>query len=62
MSAKPGGKGARGLAWHHATCFLDMFPSAEIDKISGWNSLEDSERGTLLGLIKEKTGSAKSNA
>lgn len=60
MSAKSAGKGARGLAWHHSTCFLDMFPSVEIDKFPGWDSLEDSDRETLRGLIKQKTDSTKS--
>ncbi|CAM8931406.1 unnamed protein product [Rhodiola kirilowii] len=59
MSAKPEGKSARGLSWHHAACFLDIFPSADVEKLPGWDTLEESVKETLRGSINEKIGIAK---
>ncbi|KAK9281371.1 hypothetical protein L1049_004271 [Liquidambar formosana] len=44
ISHKPDGQGARSLAWHHAKCFFDLFPSTQMEKLPGWHSLSDSDR------------------
>uniref|UniRef100_A0A7N0UUX5 Poly [ADP-ribose] polymerase n=1 Tax=Kalanchoe fedtschenkoi TaxID=63787 RepID=A0A7N0UUX5_KALFE len=55
ISTKPEGKSSRGLAWHHASCLLDMFPTTEVEKLPGWDSLEETEQETLRGLVDNKT-------
>lgn len=52
VSTKPEGQGARSLAWHHVNCFIDMSPSVNIEKVSGWDNLPSEEKVTILALIK----------
>lgn len=54
ISTKPDGQGARGLAWHHATCFIDMSPTSQVEKLSGWDSLSASDQGPILALVKKQ--------
>ncbi|KAL8170322.1 hypothetical protein V2J09_022126 [Rumex salicifolius] len=55
LSAKPEGKGARVLSWYHANCFIECFPSVEVEKLSGWCDLPATEQSTIHSLAKGKT-------
>ncbi|KAM0949661.1 putative NAD(+) ADP-ribosyltransferase transcription regulator SAP family [Dioscorea sansibarensis] len=55
VSTKPEGQGARALGWHHVKCFLEMSPSAIIEKVSGWDKLTPEEKQTVSSLVKDKS-------
>lgn len=59
ISSKPDGQGAKGLAWHHANCFLEMSPSTLIEKLSGWDGLSSSDQETVCALIKKSPSAAE---
>lgn len=45
--------------WYHAKCFLEMSPSTELESLSGWRSIPDSDQVTLLPLVKKAPPAAK---
>lgn len=51
ISAKPDGQGTKGLSWHHANCFLDLSPSTQVEKLSGWGNLTVSDQGAVKALV-----------
>ncbi|GER29708.1 poly [ADP-ribose] polymerase [Striga asiatica] len=59
ISTKPEGQGARSLSWNHAKCYLETSPSSAVDKFSGWGSLSDTDRATLLSFVKENPSRSK---
>ncbi|XP_042494663.1 poly [ADP-ribose] polymerase 1 [Macadamia integrifolia] len=59
ISTKPDGQGMRGLTWQHANCFMDSFPSIQVEKLSGWDKLSFSDQGALRGMIKRDASAAK---
>ncbi|KAL2321029.1 hypothetical protein Fmac_029998 [Flemingia macrophylla] len=59
ISTKPDGQGARGLAWHHAKCFVELSPSIQVDKLSGWNSLSSSDQSAVSDLAKKGSSQTK---
>ncbi|KAJ4726847.1 Poly [ADP-ribose] polymerase [Melia azedarach] len=59
ISAKPDGQGAKGLSWHHANCFLELSPSTQVEKFSGWGNLSISDRGAVQAMIKNVPSTAK---
>ncbi|KAL5981388.1 Poly [ADP-ribose] polymerase 1 [Asimina triloba] len=58
VAMKPDG-GAKGLAWHHVKCFIEMSPSTQVDKLSGWDSLSTQDKEAVLSLAKRDTSSAR---
>nr|XP_027095295.1 poly [ADP-ribose] polymerase 1-like isoform X1 [Coffea arabica] len=59
ISTKPDGQGPRALAWHHASCFMEMSPTTQVEELSGWDTLSSSHRATLLALDKKASSNAK---
>ncbi|GJR32265.1 poly [ADP-ribose] polymerase 1 [Tanacetum coccineum] len=59
ISSKPEGQGARGLAWHHATCFLDSSPTTQLEKLDGWESLSDSNKSAVISMVKTVSATKK---
>ncbi|XP_019456536.1 PREDICTED: poly [ADP-ribose] polymerase 1 isoform X1 [Lupinus angustifolius] len=59
ISIKPDGQGARGLAWHHAKCLMELSPSIQVDKLSGWISLSPSEQSSVSDLAKNGSAMKK---
>ncbi|KAK7284099.1 hypothetical protein RJT34_18838 [Clitoria ternatea] len=53
ISTKPDGQGAKGLAWHHAKCFIELSPSVQVDKLPGWNNLPPSDQSAIRDLVKK---------
>ncbi|QCD97725.1 poly [Vigna unguiculata] len=53
ISTKPDGPGAKGLAWHHAKCLVELSPSIQVDKLSGWNSLSSSDQSAVSDFAKK---------
>ncbi|KAK6937822.1 Poly(ADP-ribose) polymerase, catalytic domain [Dillenia turbinata] len=53
ISTAPEGRGTKGLAWHHANCFLESSPSTQVQKLLGWESLSASEQALVLSVSKE---------
>lgn len=51
VSTKTVGQGAKGLAWHHANCFIELSPTTEVKKISGWDNLSASDQTAVSALI-----------
>ncbi|KDP21330.1 hypothetical protein JCGZ_21801 [Jatropha curcas] len=60
ISSKPDEPRAKGLAWHHAKCFMDLNPSILVEKLSGWESLPPSDQTTVHALAKEVPSAVKS--
>jgi hypothetical protein len=50
ISTKPDGQGARGLVWNHANCYLELSPSTQVEKLSGWESLSASDQAAICAL------------
>ncbi|EEF41438.1 poly [ADP-ribose] polymerase 1 [Ricinus communis] len=59
ISSKPDEPRAKALAWHHADCFIDLHPSVQVEKMSGWESLPPSDQEAVRALIKEVPSTAK---
>ncbi|XP_024981698.1 poly [ADP-ribose] polymerase 1 [Cynara cardunculus var. scolymus] len=59
ISSKPEGQGARGLAWHHAKCFMDASPTTQLEKVVGWENLSDSDKATVGSLVKKVPANKK---
>ncbi|KAL0459429.1 UNVERIFIED_CONTAM: Poly [ADP-ribose] polymerase 1 [Sesamum latifolium] len=59
ISTKPEGQGARGLSWNHAKCYMEKSPTSQVEKFSGWGSLSDSDRATLISLVKKNPSTSK---
>ncbi|KAL8463686.1 hypothetical protein ACS0TY_034369 [Phlomoides rotata] len=59
ISAKPEGQGPRSLIWNHAKCYLETSSAFQPEKLPGWDSLSDSDRATLLSLVKKNTSTSK---
>ncbi|KAI3506849.1 hypothetical protein L1887_21425 [Cichorium endivia] len=59
ISSKPEGQGARGLAWHHAKCFMDSSPTTQPQNLVGWESLSDSDKSTVLSMVKKASTTKK---
>ncbi|KAL5796559.1 hypothetical protein ACOSQ2_001379 [Xanthoceras sorbifolium] len=62
ISTKPDGQGARGLAWHHAKCLLELSPSTQVEKLSGWESLSVSDQAAVHAMVKKVPSTAKSGS
>ena len=56
---KPEGQGARGLAWHHTNCFMELSPTTQVEKLSGWNTLPGSDQAAVLALFEKVPSSKK---
>lgn len=52
ISSKPEGQGPRSLAWYHANCLMQMSPTVQLEKLSGWNNLLPSDQAAVLALVK----------
>ncbi|KAI3806057.1 hypothetical protein L1987_21948 [Smallanthus sonchifolius] len=59
ISTKPEGQGARGLAWHHAKCFMDSSPTTKLETLDGWESLTDSDKSTVGSMAKKVSTTKK---
>ncbi|GLT42329.1 hypothetical protein SLA2020_163320 [Shorea laevis] len=59
ISSKPEGQGAKGLVWHHASCFMDSSPSTEVEKLTGWESLSAADQKNVRALVKKVPSAAK---
>ncbi|CAH8362692.1 unnamed protein product [Eruca vesicaria subsp. sativa] len=57
--SKPEGQANKGFMWYHARCFLEMSPSTELESLSGWGSIPDSDQEALLPLVKKGMPAAK---
>ncbi|KAM7260198.1 hypothetical protein ACFE04_015939 [Oxalis oulophora] len=53
ISSKPSGKGAKGVTWHHANCFLELTPATQVEKLSGWESIPVPEQGVVLAMVNK---------
>ncbi|XP_057448680.1 poly [ADP-ribose] polymerase 1-like [Lotus japonicus] len=53
ISTKPEDEGAKGLAWFHVKCLMELSPSIEVDKLYGWNSLSSSVQSAVSDLAKK---------
>ncbi|TXG63792.1 hypothetical protein EZV62_010786 [Acer yangbiense] len=60
ISTKPDGQGARGLAWHHANCLLELSPSTQVEKLPGWDSLSVSDQAAVSAMVMKAPSTAKS--
>ncbi|XP_076905255.1 poly [ADP-ribose] polymerase 1-like [Bidens hawaiensis] len=59
ISSKPEGQGARGLAWHHAKCFMDSNSTTQLETLDGWETLPDSDKSTVKSLVKKVSTTKK---
>ncbi|PON62587.1 Poly [ADP-ribose] polymerase [Parasponia andersonii] len=60
ISTKPDGQGARGLAWHHASCYIEVSPSTQVEKLAGWETLPASDQAAVRPLVKKVSSNGKS--
>ncbi|KAL7113065.1 hypothetical protein ACP275_04G040200 [Erythranthe tilingii] len=58
ISTKPEGQGARGLAWNHAKCYIEVSPKSRVESFSGWESLSPSDRATVLAFVNKNPQTA----
>ncbi|KAF9608108.1 hypothetical protein IFM89_006035 [Coptis chinensis] len=61
ISTKPEGQGARGVAWHHASCFMESSPSTQVEKLSGWESLSVSDKEAVSSLARKGCSTNKND-
>ncbi|XP_020095802.1 poly [ADP-ribose] polymerase 1 isoform X1 [Ananas comosus] len=61
VSTKPEGQGAKGLAWHHVNCFVEMSPSTNLEKIYGWDTLSLQDKETVFALVKKGVSGKKAD-
>ncbi|XP_071738186.1 poly [ADP-ribose] polymerase 1 isoform X2 [Rutidosis leptorrhynchoides] len=59
ISSKPEGQGPRGLAWHHAKCFMDSFPTTKPETLDGFESLSDSNKSTVVSIVNKVSTTTK---
>lgn len=59
IATKPDGPGSKSLAWHHAVCFIEMSPSNQVEKLSGWDGLSSQDKEVVCALTKKKSSTAK---
>lgn len=59
ISTKVEGKGSKGMAWYHGNCFREIFPSLDIEKVSGWDNLPLQDKETLSAVFKKDASTAK---
>ncbi|KAL6978642.1 Poly [ADP-ribose] polymerase 1 [Sarracenia purpurea var. burkii] len=59
ISTKPDGQGAKGLAWHHAICFIELSSTTKVEKLTGWDNLPSSDQLAVLTLVKKLPSSGK---
>ncbi|GLU07733.1 hypothetical protein SLE2022_246810 [Rubroshorea leprosula] len=50
---------AKGLVWYHASCFMDLSPSTEVEKLTGWESLSPADQENVQALVKEVPSATK---
>nr|CAB3452679.1 unnamed protein product [Digitaria exilis] len=53
VSAKIEGQPSKGVPWYHVNCFFEVSPSATVDKFSGWDTLSDEDKRSVLDLAKK---------
>lgn len=56
LSAKLESQVSKGIPWYHANCFFEVSPSATVEKFSGWDTLSDEDKRTVLDLVKKDVG------
>ncbi|OEL20577.1 Poly [ADP-ribose] polymerase 1 [Dichanthelium oligosanthes] len=56
VSAKLEGQASKGIPWYHVNCFFEVSPSATVEKFSGWDTLSDEDKRTVLDLVKKYVG------
>ncbi|KAG2641532.1 poly [ADP-ribose] polymerase 1-like isoform X2 [Panicum virgatum] len=56
VSAKLEGQPSKGLPWYHVNCFFELSPSASVEKFSGWDTLSDEDKRTVLDHVKKDVG------
>ncbi|KAG9441461.1 hypothetical protein H6P81_017315 [Aristolochia fimbriata] len=59
VSIKNDGQGSKGLAWHHVNCFIEISPSVQIEKVTGWNNLSAEEKESVLALAKKNVSATR---
>ncbi|XAR61125.1 NAD(+) ADP-ribosyltransferase [Bertholletia excelsa] len=59
VSVKPDGQGAKSLAWNHFNCFMKLYPTTQVEKMSGWNSLSGPDQAAVLALLNNTPSSKK---
>ncbi|CAN6171745.1 unnamed protein product [Urochloa humidicola] len=59
VSAKLEGQASKGIPWYHVNCFFKLSPSATVEKFSGWDTLSDEDKRTVLDLVKKDVGNSE---
>ncbi|KAL0920496.1 hypothetical protein M5K25_009636 [Dendrobium thyrsiflorum] len=59
ISTKLQGKGSKGMTWHHVNCFREIFPSLDIEKVSGWDDLPLQDKEIISAVSKKDPSTAK---
>ncbi|XP_022967405.1 poly [ADP-ribose] polymerase 1 [Cucurbita maxima] len=62
LSTALDGKGAKGLAWYHANCYMEQSPSAQVSKLAGWQNLPSSDQAAVSALVKKPPSADKNEA
>lgn len=59
ISSKSGEPRAKGMAWHHANCFMGLHSSVQVQKLSGWDNLPPSDQEAVLVHVKVVPSASK---
>ncbi|MQL98621.1 hypothetical protein Taro_031331 [Colocasia esculenta] len=62
VSTKPDAQGAKALLWYHVKCFVDMSPSTNLEKLSGWEKLPTQDRDDVSVLARKNASSIRQEA
>uniref|UniRef100_M8BAB1 Poly (ADP-ribose) polymerase 1 n=1 Tax=Aegilops tauschii TaxID=37682 RepID=M8BAB1_AEGTA len=46
-----------GQGWYHVSCFLEMSPTASVEKFPGWETLSHDDRGAIIDVVKKGAAS-----
>ncbi|KAA8544469.1 hypothetical protein F0562_022491 [Nyssa sinensis] len=59
ISIKSEGGDTKGLAWHHASCFMELSPTTQVEELSGWDCLSASDQAVVSALTKKPHSTTK---
>ncbi|EMS59386.1 Poly [ADP-ribose] polymerase 1 [Triticum urartu] len=46
-----------GQGWYHVSCFLEMSPTASVEKFPGWETLLHDDRAAIIDVVKKGAAS-----
>ncbi|XP_048563683.1 poly [ADP-ribose] polymerase 1-like isoform X2 [Triticum urartu] len=51
-----------GQGWYHVSCFLEMSPTASVEKFPGWETLLHDDRAAIIDVVKKGAASKQTTS